>query len=166
LTISSGGQGIVLSAIIQIMIAIIVANLYEWVIHKHVLHGLGKKKNSSWSSHWSVHHRNCRQNENFDQDYLDVFGGGWSEGAKEIVGVLFLAIIQIPTFFVFPWYAGTSIMMAGLYFFIHRKAHLDIDWCKKWVPWHYDHHMGKDQDKNWGVTLPLWDYILGTRVKL
>jgi sterol desaturase/sphingolipid hydroxylase (fatty acid hydroxylase superfamily) len=24
--------------------------------------------------------------------------------------------------------------------------------------------MGRDQDKNWCVTFPLWDYVMGTRV--
>jgi len=49
---------------------------------------------------------------------------------------------------------------------MHRKSHLDVEWGKKWMPWHWDHHMGRDQNANWGVTLPLWDYALGTRVKM
>ena len=35
---------------------------------------------------------------------------------------------------------------------------------RRWAPWHYDHHMGKNQDANWCVTFPLWDHILGTRI--
>ncbi len=31
------------------------------------------------------------------------------------------------------------------------------------MPWHYDHHMGKDQNSNWCVTHPLFDMVLGTR---
>ena len=69
-----------LTAPIEILAAIVVANLYEWIIHKHVLHGLGKKKGSLWSSHWSVHHRKSRHNGYYDEDYLDVLGSGWSEG--------------------------------------------------------------------------------------
>ena len=53
--------------------------------------------------------------------------------------------------------------MALAYFLIHRKSHLDPSWAKKYAPWHYDHHMGKNQDANWCVTFPLWDHILGTR---
>ena len=33
------------------------------------------------------------------------------------------------------------------------------------MPWHYDHHMGLDQDQNWCVTWPLMDHLFGTRVK-
>ena len=88
-----------MSALFEIFVALIVSNLYEWIAHKYILHGLGKKKSS---------------------------------------------------FF---------------YYFAHRKSHLDVQWGKKWMPWHFDHHMGKNQDLNWCVVFPLWDHILGTRKK-
>jgi sterol desaturase/sphingolipid hydroxylase (fatty acid hydroxylase superfamily) len=34
----------------------------------------------------------------------------------------------------------------------------------KKIPWHYDHHMNANQDANWCVTKPWFDYLLGTRV--
>jgi sterol desaturase/sphingolipid hydroxylase (fatty acid hydroxylase superfamily) len=151
------------SIFFEIIAGILIANLYEWIIHKYVLHGLGKRKGSRWSSHWTMHHRKSRRNENFDDDYLEVFSGDWNEGRKEIIGLLFLTLLQAPMLFVFPWYVMTMTLMAIAYFFVHRKSHLDIEWAKRWVPWHYDHHMGKNQECNWGITLPLWDYILGTR---
>ena len=155
-----------LSAAVQVCVGVIVANLFEWAIHKYILHGLGKGKGSLWSSHWAIHHRKSRRHDHFDEDYLQIFSGKWSEGRKEVVGLFFLTVLQVPTFFIFPWYAGTTVVMALAYFLIHRKSHLDVEWAKRWVPWHYDHHMGKNQDCNWGITLPLWDYILGTRVKM
>ena len=36
---------------------------------------------------------------------------------------------------------------------------------KKAIPWHYDHHMNTNQDANWCVTRPWFDYIMGTRIK-
>lgn len=154
-----------LGILVQVFLGVLIANLYEWIIHKYVLHGLGKKKGSRWSSHWSQHHRKSRKNDHFDEDYLQIFQGGWNEGRQEVLGLILLAVFQIPTFYMFPYYALTSIMMALLYFVVHRKSHLDPEWAKRYLPWHYDHHMGKNQDANWGVTLPIWDYILGTRVK-
>lgn len=50
------------------------------------------------------------------------------------------------------------------YYYVHKRSHLDPEWGYKYLPWHYDHHMGPDQDKNWCVTFPLWDYVKGTRV--
>jgi sterol desaturase/sphingolipid hydroxylase (fatty acid hydroxylase superfamily) len=155
-----------LTALTEILAAIVVANLYEWFIHRYLLHGMGRKKGSLWSSHWAVHHRNCRRNGNYDEDYLNVLSGGWSEGKKEVVGILLLAVLQIPTMFLLPYYSGTMVLMAIAYFLVHRQSHLDPDWSRKWVPWHYDHHMGRNQDANWGVTLPIWDHILGTREKM
>ena len=154
-----------LFVLLQVFLGVIVANLIEWIVHKYILHGLGKRKGSRWSSHWASHHRKSRHNDHFDEDYLAIFEGGMNEGRQEILGLLLLVVLQVPTFFIFPWYAGTTILMALAYFLVHRKSHLDVEWAKRWVPWHYDHHMGKDQECNWGITLPLWDYILGTRVK-
>ena len=31
------------------------------------------------------------------------------------------------------------------------------------LPWHYDHHMGPNQEANWCVTRPWFDYVMGTR---
>ena len=31
------------------------------------------------------------------------------------------------------------------------------------LPWHVDHHMGRNPDLNWGVTRPWFDLLLGTR---
>ena len=30
-------------------------------------------------------------------------------------------------------------------------------------PWHYDHHMGPNQNANWCVTRPWMDIVMGTR---
>ena len=53
---------------------------------------------------------------------------------------------------------------AANYYYVHRRAHLEPEWAKKTIPWHYDHHMNSKQDANWCVTKPWFDYILGTRV--
>ena len=50
-------------------LGLLYANAGEWLIHKYVLHGLGKKKKSFFSFHWSEHHRACRKHDFFDPDY-------------------------------------------------------------------------------------------------
>ena len=52
---------------------------------------------------------------------------------------------------------------AVLYYTVHRKAHVDPAWGRRWLPWHVDHHMAPNQEANWCVTFPLFDWILGTR---
>lgn len=147
-------------AIIQILAGLIYGNFAEYIWHKYVFHGLGKKKNSRFRSHWKEHHRDVRKSKGYDKSYETLWGA-----KREIFELLFAALIHSPLFLIAPYFAGTLVLHAMLYFYIHRKSHLDIEWAKQRVPWHYDHHMGKDQDKNWCVTFPLWDYILGTRVK-
>ncbi len=36
-------------------------------------------------------------------------------------------------------------------------------WARARLPWHYDHHMGPDQDATWCVTRPWFDVVMGTR---
>ncbi len=38
-----------------------------------------------------------------------------------------------------------------------------MTYAREYAPWHYDHHMAPDQHKNWGVRLPIFDWIFGTR---
>jgi sterol desaturase/sphingolipid hydroxylase (fatty acid hydroxylase superfamily) len=53
----------------------------------------------------------------------------------------------------------------ALYYTRHKRAHLDPEWAREHLPWHYDHHLGPDQDQNWCVTFPWFDWVVGTRVK-
>lgn len=151
------------SAIVQIVLAFLYANLAELVWHRWVFHGLGKKKSSRFSTHWVFHHRAARKNAFRDSQY-DSFTGFNDDPMREVFELIFAALLHSPLFFIFPYFAGWLWVHAMLYFYIHRRSHIDVEWAKKWVPWHYDHHMGKNQDANWCVTFPFWDYIFGTRL--
>jgi sterol desaturase/sphingolipid hydroxylase (fatty acid hydroxylase superfamily) len=143
---------------LAILLGVLLANFHEWWIHKYILHRLGKKRNSTWHFHW-VHHRRVRGNEGYDPTY-------YKEGYfKEKVSLFILALLHAPLFWVSPLMAKTLGVYLLAYYFIHMRSHIDPEWAKKWVPWHYDHHMGKDQDKNWCIVLPICDIILGTRKK-
>jgi hypothetical protein len=140
------------------------ANAGEWLIHKYILHGVGKKRNSFWSFHWREHHRNCRRNDFRDADYERGFLGNHSQG-KEAAAVLALVALHAPLFSVAPYFAGTVIYSGLNYLQKHRKSHLNVEWGKQHLRHHYDHHMGKNQDANWGVTHAWMDWLMGTRVE-
>src|SRR5690606_37401681 len=57
------------SLMIGIPIGLLTANAVEWVFHKHVLHGLGRNRDSFWAFHWHDHHRSVRKNGFLDEDY-------------------------------------------------------------------------------------------------
>lgn len=143
------------------ILAFLYANLLEWAIHKYLFHGLGKNKESHFAGHWHTHHKLCRKNDNQDETYKEF--PPHSSVRQELNSLLILVLLHTPVLFISPFFFGSLVYFAARYFYIHRKSHTDVEWGKRNFPWHYDHHMGKDQDSNWGVTSPLWDHILGTR---
>ncbi|MNY88720.1 hypothetical protein D3C78_49890 [compost metagenome] len=148
---------------------LVVANAFEWVAHKYILHGThraGKPRYSpvpdSMKSHWE-HHREVRKTTFHDHGYVE----GWSNWRtkNEIVSLAVVAGVFGTLFY--PVSKGMTLSVlysAGNYYYIHRRAHLEPDWAMRKIPWHYDHHMNSNQDANWCVTKPWFDYILGTRV--
>lgn len=146
-----------------VALGIVVANAGEWLIHKHVLHGLGADRQSYWAFHWHDHHRHARRNSFRDEAYeRSVFEPGGK--SREALGLLSMAAAVSPLFPVAPWFVGTLWASGAAYYAVHRQSHLNPAWAKKWVPWHYDHHMGANQHANWCVTFPLMDYVMGTRI--
>ncbi|MDH5676630.1 MAG: sterol desaturase family protein [Myxococcales bacterium] len=139
------------------------ANAGEWVIHRYLLHGSGKHKDSFWNFHWGEHHRNCRKHAHVDPDYQRSIFGLHAQG-KEAFGILLLLLLHVPLLWVLPYFALAVFFSGANYMRVHKRSHQDTQWGRKYLPWHYDHHMGKDQDQNWCVSWPVFDWIMGTRV--
>ncbi|MDW8246712.1 MAG: hypothetical protein RMJ84_09040 [Sandaracinaceae bacterium] len=149
---------------IGIPLGLLYTNLGEWLIHKHILHIRARRKGSFFRFHWIEHHRNARIHHMHDPDYhRSVFG--WHAQGKEALCLVGLALAHLPLLPVAPFFTGTVLYGIWNYYTKHKKAHLDPEWAKEHLPWHYDHHMGPDQDCNWCVTHPFFDYIMGTRKK-
>lgn len=148
-----------MEAVVAVLVGLLYANFLEWSIHRYVLHGLGKKRSSRWSFHFHEHHKIVRQWDGGDPQYLCILGSG-----PEIKALSLLTISHLPLLFFFPVFASTLMMYSVVYYIAHRKSHIDPNWAKRWLPWHYDHHM-HHQNHNWCVVFPLFDYILGTRKK-
>ena len=142
---------------------LITANAGEWYIHKYWLHQKGKQKDSFWRFHWAIHHKTVMR-ENFkDSDYNKNWWTSWNPQSKEAAALIGGAVAVSPLFPILPTFTAGIWFSQWNYFQVHKKSHLNPEWGYKYLPWHYDHHMGPDQDKNWCVTFPLWDYVMGTR---
>jgi len=148
---------------IGIPLGLAVANASEWLIHKYVLHGLGKHKNSFWSFHWHEHHRNARKNGHHDPDYKARLWKAWNGQSKEAAVLIGTAVAMAPVAPFAPFFYGTIVYSAVNYYRKHKRAHLDPAWAREHLPWHYDHHMGPNQNANWCVTRPWADIVKGTR---
>ena len=143
---------------------LIYSNAGEWAIHKYVLHGWGAKRDSFWRFHWHDHHRKARQNEHIDAGYHGrLWGLGEEEGLKEGLGLLGLAAVHLPWAWVSPGFVAGVWVSVVAYYLVHRRSHVDGEWARRWLWWHYDHHMGPNQNANWCVTWPGFDWLLGTR---
>jgi len=147
---------------IGIPVGIVASHFNEWWIHKYLLHGLGKRRDSVWSFHWSDHHQACRKNGNYDPMYLAPLNE-WNPRTREIAAMAVGAAIYLPLTPIAPFFVGTMVYQGLRYYRMHKRAHLEVEWGKEHMPWHYDHHMAPNQDANWGVTQCWVDKLLGTR---
>ena len=144
-------------------LALLYSNAGEWLIHKYVLHDQGKKKNSPWSFHWHEHHRVVRKTGGLDEGYTKPLFREMDAKTKELLGILGLAALHAPLLAVAPWFTLGVWYSGANYYYVHRKAHLDPEWARENLPWHVDHHLGPNQDKNWCVTKPWFDWVMNTR---
>ncbi|TVQ90609.1 MAG: hypothetical protein EA397_12320 [Deltaproteobacteria bacterium] len=147
---------------IGIPIGLAYANALEWAIHKVVLHDMGRKRDRFWSFHMHDHHRASVLNDFYDPDYEKPF---WATKARrrEVWTLAAATALHLPLAPVAPFFTGTVIYSAVRYYQVHKKSHLDPAWAVEHLPWHVDHHMGRNPDMNWCVTHPFFDHVMGTR---
>ncbi len=151
---------------IGIPLGFVAVNYIEWHVHKYYLHGRGKNRKSPYSIHWD-HHREARKHGFLDPEhYGPTFRTTWESGPamQEVKAILAGAAAVSVLFPVAPFFTMTLWYGGWNYWSTHRKAHLDLEWAREHVPWHVDHHMNTNQNANWCVTKPWFDYILGTRI--
>ena len=144
-------------------VGLLAANAFEWYAHKVMLHEYpSRHRNSPFFTHIR-HHKRSRLNGFHDEGYNNSM---WrdQEMFNEKVALIGLAgastvLLPVAPFFVAGVYYG-----AWNYWSVHKRCHLDPEFARSRIPWHYDHHMNASQDANWCVTRPWFDYIMGTRV--
>ena len=148
---------------------VMISNAFEWVAHKYILHGTHRKGQKRFSpspatmaSHWT-HHRLVRQQQFGDDGYVE----GLKNERTRLELMSLVIVASSASAVAYPFSKGMALSFwycAGNYFYVHRRAHLEPAWAQKSIPWHYDHHMNSNQDANWCVTRPWFDYVMGTRV--
>lgn len=145
-----------MAPIVQFLIGWVYGHLFEYFAHKHILHN-NKLFKRIFKRHFGVHHRIARKNNMYDENYLRVLN---KNNMFEPLSLLFLSVLHLPIAFIYPYFYAALLYSMTVYFIAHRKSHIDVEWGKKWMPWHYNHHMGKNQHRSWGVRLPIVDYFL------
>ena len=150
----------------QTILGLMYANAGEWVVHKYLLHRLGKNPQSFWAYHWHEHHAVCIKNAMLDPGYRPLVLTKWNAQTKELAVLACIVLVHAPLFIISPAFGYALYASVMLYYYRHRQAHLDRDWAKRHLRWHYEHHLGANNNANWCVTWPWFDYLMGSRVKL
>ena len=131
--------------VLQVGIAWFYSHVLEYCLHRWLLHVPHRKK---WfKTHFGDHHKAAKRNFMYDQKYVQPVT---IKGDPEVKGLIVLGLAHAPIAIWFPYAYLMLIYSAFSYFFVHRRAHQDITWGRNYLPWHYDHHMYKDQHKNLG----------------
>ena len=143
---------------------LIAANIAEWNIHKYLLHKDARRKDSFWRFHWAEHHKNVILDKYRDGAYEKGLFQEWNAQSKEAFALLAGSLATTPVAILSPGFTLGVLSYASYYYYVHKRSHLEPVWGYKFLPWHYDHHMGPDQDQNWNVVFPFWDHIMGTRI--
>jgi sterol desaturase/sphingolipid hydroxylase (fatty acid hydroxylase superfamily) len=143
-------------------LGLLYANAGEWLAHKYLLHGLGKRKRSFYAFHFHEHHRESRKHGHVDPSY-ERSPWGWNAQSKEALALAVAAAAHLPLLPAAPFFTGALWWSIAHYYRVHKRSHRDPAWAREHLPWHYDHHMGPDQEANWCVSFPWFDRIMGTR---
>lgn len=145
------------------LLGLLFANAGEWLIHRFLLHGLGQQADSFWAYHLYEHHAVARNNNMLDAGY-QKWPEFWNSQAKEWLVLGGILILNLPFFWWANGFACATYFSVFYYYLVHRQAHCHHDWAKKHLPWHYHHHMIND-DANWCISHPLFDYLMKTHMK-
>ncbi len=91
---------------------LVASNAGEWLIHKYVLHGLGRNKQGYWAFHWHEHHRTARRAGGADPAYREPF---WRNRAKrrEVLGLVSNAAFVTPLLPFAPGFVGGGLAEFG-----------------------------------------------------
>ena len=147
----------------------LLGNFIEWFVHRFVLHALARKfpKVRALSFHLEEHHIATFQNDYRDPTYTEdsIFTLKPNPKSLEFFGIVGGMIAPLTLlFFVSTPFALGTISWILFHYFAHVISHVKPEIGKKYFRVHWDHHM-VDETKNFCVTVPLMDYIFGTRKK-
>jgi len=137
--------------LMSVFVGILYANAAEYSVHRYLFHGLGKKASSIFAFHLREHHLISRRNNFFD----------FRVSGKELVGMPVGILLHLPLILISPVLFWTVATYGILFVVIHNMLHKYPQFAKRYLWWHWNHHM-RNQNKSWGVVLPITDLLTGT----
>lgn len=160
--------------LITVLMIVVIANLVEWIAHKELLHKRRRFWEILYDQHTPIHHRVYREDSmavESRREWIFVLMPTRGVVGIAILGIpMALAVLQVFGADVCWTVLATIALYATSYEVLHLCYHLSEDHpiagmrlVKKLKRHHARHHNLKlMQNWNFNVTLPLWDWILGT----
>ena len=134
---------------IYFLIGLIYVNFLEWVLHRFVLHGLGKSRSSRFNFHIVHHYVSSVCHMEDSPSLLEAF---------YMTLVTFMHVWMI---YISVWLYAGALAGGTLYWVVHSLVHTYPKLMYPYFPWHYSHHTWYP-NHNWCVTYPLFDIIFRT----
>lgn len=131
--------------------------LLEYVLHRFLLHRFSRNLKIQFHSD---HHVETVKTGGYDRDYMMPV---WKMFIKhrEFMFVGAITLLHVPLAFFSPMFYIGNCIVAITYFVTHILSHRYPELGWRWLPWHMEHHLVSGS-KNYGVVVPLWDYVFGT----
>jgi len=148
---------ILVFTIVELLVGWIYGHLLEYLVHRFLYSLLKNKDKASLKTHDRLSFINlmCR---------AQVYGSNTEHFKKEKLTVAIIVIVHLPLITFFP-FMFLSILLGGISYLVqHRACHSDVKTAREYYSWHYDHHMSGRSDMNFGVRMPIFDILLGTRL--
>lgn len=139
------------------------SNLFEYGFHRWALH----RSDSPFYEGHSKHHESSQKPN--QEEHLNFFSGS-------PVHIVILFVVNATPFLLAEWGFDVRIISGVLIGFVayfigmeevHRRAHTDIGWIppawRKHHMMHHGHGPDANEDTNFNIFCPVFDWLLGTK---
>jgi hypothetical protein len=157
-------------------VVFLIANIFEWWIHRHVMHRPHPWKGAKaiYTRHTLMHHQFFTDNEMRFADQLD-----WRVTFFPPYALVVFILMTIPPALIGGWLLGANVgwlMMCTttsiylIYEFMHFCCHVDDNWFVRHCPFvntirrHHTAHHNQSimMERNMNLTFPVADWLFGT----
>lgn len=145
----------VISGLLTFLVAFLLFTLAEYLVHRYVYHSIQLKKMESWLYvvH-EIHHTRPRDEKRLTLPLILAIIVG------SILYLIFWLIMGQLVMFFFPGFLAGYASYLCVHFIIHTQNFKNPVFIYLWK--HHSVHHFKDDEKAYGVSSPLWDFVFGT----
>lgn len=156
--------------LIIIPLMLFILNGFEWFVHKNILHKSNKITRHIYKKHY-IHHKLYDENNMFLKEKNELHYILMPSYALLLILVGLIPIFSL-IFILNANIAYLMLIVSSLYFIfyeiMHLIYHLPFFKNNKIISFlrehHFIHHISSFNNKNYNVTVPIFDWILKTKV--